>query len=55
MREYKQKEFEQLKQSKLKQPKLLKDIEHKGPIKAWHERFNNYLRTKGGQQYSESA
>jgi hypothetical protein len=34
---------------------LFRDREHQGPIKAWKQRFDNYLRVKSGEEGEEHA
>jgi hypothetical protein len=39
--------------SRQKEPKILRDSQHKGPIKAWKERFDGYLKSKCGEELKE--
>ena len=32
--------------SKVKEKETIKEMTHRGPLKAWNERFQNYLKTK---------
>jgi len=33
---------------------LFRDKEHRGPIKAWKQRFDNYLKGKSGEEEEHS-
>lgn len=47
------KETEILEEGRLREKKMFKDNEHQGPIKAWKERFDNYIKAKSADEEAE--